>query len=46
MCRDVVALMNDIEFNRQEMWMLHKDGNTRKVLEVNTKHIKDENNPT
>ena len=45
MCRDVVALMNDIEFNRQEMWMLHKDGNTRKVLEVNTKHIKDENNP-
>ena len=45
MCRDVVALMNDIEFNRQEMWMLHKDGNTRKVLEVNTKHIKDENSP-
>ena len=45
MCRDVVSLMNDIEFNRQEMWMLHKDGNTRKVLEVNTKHIKEDNLP-
>ncbi|WP_353106495.1 HD domain-containing phosphohydrolase [Acetoanaerobium noterae] len=44
-CKDIVALMNELEFNRQEMWMLHKDGNTRKVLEVNTKHIKEANNP-
>ncbi|HSN67232.1 MAG TPA: PAS domain-containing protein, partial [Fusibacter sp.] len=38
-CRDVVAQMNDVEFIRQEMWMLHKDGNTRKVLEVNSNHL-------
>lgn len=38
-CRDVVMMMNNIEFKRVEMWMLHSDGNTRKVLEVNTKHI-------
>lgn len=37
-CKEVVAKMNDLEFLRQEMWMLHKDGKTRKVLEVNTKH--------
>lgn len=38
-CRDVVMMMNRVEFKRVEMWMLHSDGNTRKVLEVNTKHI-------
>ena len=38
-CKDVVMMMNRIEFKRVEMWMLHSDGNTRKVLEVNTKHI-------
>lgn len=38
-CKDVVARMNDVEFIRQEMWMLHKDGNTRKVLEVNSNHL-------
>ncbi len=38
-CKDVVAKMNDIEFVRQEMWMLHKDGNTRKVLEVNSNQL-------
>lgn len=38
-CKDVVMLMAGIEFKRTEMWMLHSDGNTRKVLEVNTKHI-------
>lgn len=38
-CKDVVFMMNDIEFKRVEMWMIHSDGNTRKVLEVNTKHI-------
>lgn len=38
-CRDVVALMKDIEFKHVEMWMLHSDGNTRKVLEVNTRQI-------
>jgi PAS domain S-box/uncharacterized domain HDIG len=37
-CKEVVAKMNDLEFMRQEMWMLHKDGKTRKVLEVNTNH--------
>jgi len=42
-CKDVVARMNDVEFIRQEMWMLHKDGNTRKVLEVNTKQVFYEN---
>ena len=42
-CKDVVARMNDVEFIRQEMWMLHKDGNTRKVLEVNTKQVFFEN---
>lgn len=38
-CRDVVQLMNEKEFHRHEMWMLHKDGNTRKVIEVNTKQL-------
>ena len=38
-CKDVVAKMNETEFIRQEMWMLHKDGNTRKVLEVNSNHL-------
>jgi len=37
-CKDVVGLMAIKEFERQEMWMLHRDGNTRKVLEVNSKH--------
>lgn len=37
-CKEVVAKMNDLEFLRQEMWMLHRDGKTRIVLEVNTKH--------
>ncbi|GAB6108464.1 HD domain-containing phosphohydrolase [Fusibacter bizertensis] len=37
-CQEIVAKMNDLEFLRQEIWMLHKDGRTRKVLEVNTKH--------
>ncbi|HAS73485.1 MAG TPA: hypothetical protein DCS67_05015, partial [Clostridiales bacterium UBA8960] len=38
-CQSVVSLMNEVEFKRMEMWMLHSDGNTRKVLEVNTRHI-------
>lgn len=38
-CKEVVSKMNDVEFIRQEMWMLHKDGNTRKVLEVNSNHL-------
>ena len=40
-CKQVVMAMSKIEFLRQEMWMLHKDGFTRKVIEVNTKHFFD-----
>lgn len=41
-CKQVVMAMSKVEFLRQEMWMLHKDGFTRKVIEVNTKHFFDD----
>lgn len=38
-CKNVVALMSKQDFDHEELWMLHKDGNTRKVLEVNSKRV-------
>lgn len=38
-CQNVVALMAIQDFDHEELWMLHKDGNTRKVLEVNSKRV-------
>ena len=38
-CKACVASMKDIIFDCQEMWMVHKDQKTRKVLEVNSNHI-------
>lgn len=38
-CQSIVALMSKQDFDHEELWMLHKDGNTRKVLEVNSKRV-------
>jgi PAS domain S-box-containing protein/putative nucleotidyltransferase with HDIG domain len=38
-CKNVVNLMSKQDFDHEELWMLHKDGNTRKVLEVNSKRV-------
>lgn len=43
-CVNVVAQMKTRDFKKEEMWMLHSDGHTRLVLEVNSKRIHFEDN--
>lgn len=43
-CVNVVAQMKIRDFKKEEMWMLHSDGHTRLVLEVNSKRIHFEDN--
>lgn len=38
-CKACVASMSKTEFKKEEMWMVHRDGKTRKVLEVNSNHV-------
>jgi len=38
-CVECVRVMSEREYRNEEMWMLHKDGKTRKVLEVNSNHV-------
>lgn len=38
-CSDIIHEMYSSDFQRQELWMLHSDGSTRKVIEANTKRI-------
>ena len=38
-CKACVASMKEKIFDCEEMWMVHKDQKTRKVLEVNSNHI-------
>lgn len=38
-CKEMIAGMNNLNYEKQELWMLHKDQKTRKVLEVNTKRV-------
>lgn len=38
-CVNIVGEMLTRDFEKEELWMLHVDGHTRKVLEVNTKRV-------
>lgn len=38
-CSDIIAEMKKKDFQRQELWMIHSDGSTRKVIEINTKRL-------
>jgi len=38
-CSDIIVEMRNSDFNKQEIWMLHSDGSTRKVIEANTRRI-------
>lgn len=38
-CSDIMAEMRNRDYNNQELWMLHSDGETRKVIESNTRRI-------
>lgn len=38
-CKNIIEEFNRRDFYREELWMLHHDGTTRKVIETNTKRI-------
>ncbi len=38
-CADVIEGMNHSNYDKQDLWMLHHDQKTRKVLEVSTKRV-------
>lgn len=38
-CSDIISEMKNRDMYRQELWMLHSDGHTRKVIEVNTHRL-------
>lgn len=40
-CSDIIFEMRNRDFYRQELWMVHSDGATRKVIETNTRRIYD-----
>jgi PAS domain S-box-containing protein/putative nucleotidyltransferase with HDIG domain len=40
-CSDIISEMRNRDFYKQELWMLHSDGTTRKVIETNTRRIYD-----
>jgi len=38
-CSDIIEIMKNTDFHRQELWMLHADQSTRRVVETNTKRL-------
>ncbi len=42
-CNDIIFEMRNRDLHRQELWMLHSDGATRKVIETNTRRIYNNN---
>ncbi len=38
-CSDIIAEMSVRDLEQQELWMLHSDGTTRKVLEADTRRL-------